>query len=365
MKIVVTGCAGFVGSHVVDALLLAGHTVVGLDDLSGGVNFNRAIQDDRGIGTSREGFSFVGADIRDRVAHFLASADAVVHAAAYPNLRSSWLKDEGHFERVKVFERGEVATRSLLEQMPEKAALVYLSSASVYGGDHDCDGNRPGTMPTGNRPGARAIDCEHCGGPGYDEDTALPSTQESPYSASKLACESYVSAWSHKAGRRWHVLRLVNAVGARSHRGVIADFVRMARATGKVHAADNGDQTKNWVHVEDVAGAVLAALHRGVLPDAPPAMPSGIYNVTSEARVSWWQIVGAMGLKPGDITFEDRDRGAVGDPHDLHVSGEKLAPWYRCEGDVRHGIHEALAGLGWQASVDYLASCAEIEGLRR
>jgi UDP-glucose 4-epimerase len=172
---------------------------------------------------------------------------------------------------------------------------------------------------------------------------ATPERIQSPYAATKLACEALVAAYAHKHGSPWHVLRLVNVVGARTHRGVISDFVRMARANG-IHAADDGRQKKPWVHVTDVVDAVLVAL--GLWCDERPA--SGIYNVTSDELVSWWDVVDAMGVPRDSVTFEARDRGAVGDPHSLRVSGAKLAPYFVPHRLVRDGIRDALTSLGWE-----------------
>ena len=322
MRILITGCAGFVGSHLSDKLRADGHDIYGIDDLSSGqrnltafeVGYSVALMLPVGLGCGMATPHFVQHDLSKpwtpSLLELVSQMDAVVHAASYPDLRKNW-RDPA--QRARIFQNGEVATINLLEAIPEKAPLIFLSSASVYGESRSED-------------------------PVVEAD-ALPATIQSPYAASKLACEAYVAAWSHKTGRPWHVVRLVNVVGPRGHRGVIGDFVKMAR-TGHIHAADDGKQHKSWVHAHDVAEAVARLLKGDV--------PSGIYNVTSRERISWWRIVEQMGIDPDDVTFEPVDRGAVGDPHDLHASGEKLGPYYRCERSVIEGIQEALKSLDWE-----------------
>ena len=301
--VIVTGSAGFIGSHICDVFLAAGFRVIGIDNHSSGVQLTPEDAELRKLDLAANVRS---GDLKD--------ADIIVHAAAYPELRHNWDSRE---QRDKLYRNNVEATINLLEKMPEKVPLIFLSSASVYGSAHS--------------------ETDIVG-----EGRATSSTQESPYSASKMMCEALIAAYSYKTQRPWHVLRLVNVVGARGHRGVIADFVGMMKHTGKIHAADDGVQRKSWVHVLDVAGAVLkiAQEHCGDIP-------SGVYNVTSQERVSWWDIVKAMNVPYNKITHEERDRGAVGDPWNLYASGAKLAPWYRCDRSIASGIREALKHLGW------------------
>jgi UDP-glucose 4-epimerase len=301
MRIVVTGGAGFVGSHIVDALIARGHAVRVLDDLR----------------TGREENVNSGAELRrvdvttQALAGHLADADAIVHAAAYADLRHNWVSVG---QRSRLYTDNVDCTRALLEQMPG-VPLVFLSTASVYG--------RQRLL----RP--------------VRETDASPETSESPYAASKLACEAMVAAYAHKRGYPWWALRLVNVVGARTRHGVIGDFVRMATENRRIHAADDGVQRKSWVHASDVAGAVVRLLDHGTAPQR------GCYTVTSEERVSWWDVVEEMGFSRDAVTFESRAGGAVGDPVDLWCSGEKLAPYYRPRRPIRDGIREALEHLGW------------------
>lgn len=313
-KIVVTGCAGFVGSWICEKALASGYEVVGIDNLSSGINY-----------TPKE-VQFIKSDVSKRVEHLLEGADAIIHAAAYAELRHNW-KDRA--ERERLFENNEVATIRILEEMPD-VPIVFLSSASVYG---SLSNNK-----ITNRP--------------LIEDDVSPEYIESPYAASKLACEAYVAAWAYKRQTPWYCLRLVNQVGTRSHRGVITDFLRMINQEKHIHAADNGKQTKNWVSVEDTANVIMRLL------DNKNKVPSGIYTVTSEERWGWRDIVNVMTKMhheknpfkndiPFNLTYEECLAGSVGDPVNLYVSGEKLKPYYSCEKPIEQAVRNALSFLGW------------------
>jgi UDP-glucose 4-epimerase len=311
-KVVITGCAGFVGSWICDKALEAGYKVVGIDNLASGVNF------------TPKNVEFIKKDVNENLTEVLKNADAIVHAAAYAELRHNW-KDIS--ERQRLFTNNEVATINLLEQMPD-VPIVFLSSASVYGSMSNDKFTRP-----------------------LVEDDAIPEHIESPYAASKLACEAYVAAWSFKRKTPWYNLRLVNQVGARGHRGVIADFLRMVQQNKHIHASDNGKQTKNWVHVEDTANTVIRVL------DSNNRVPSGTYAVTSLERWSWRDIVVVMKQMylekypndpdPFTLTYEECLAGSVGDPVNLYVDGKKLKPYYECNKSIEQAVRDALIFLGW------------------
>lgn len=311
-KIAVTGCAGFVGSWICEKALAAGYEIVGIDNLTSDVDY-----------TPKE-VEFHKLDVNGNIQSVLSNVDAVVHAAAYAELRHNW---QDISERERLFTNNEIATRSILEKMPD-VPIIFLSTGAVYG----------------------SLSNKSVSHYALTEDNANPGVAESPYAASKLACEAYVAAWAYKKKIPWHSLRLVNQVGLRSHRGVITDFCRMARDTKHIHAADNGKQTKNWVSVEDTADAVVRLL------DTQNVVPSGIYNVTSTERWSWRDIVRVMrevyaikhpNEEPFKLTNEDILAGSIGDPINLHVSGDKLNKYYSCDRSVDQAVRDALKFINW------------------
>jgi UDP-glucose 4-epimerase len=310
-KIVVTGCAGFVGSWICEKAISAGYEVIGLDNLSSGINF------------TPKNVAFYNVDLNSNISHLLKNTDAIIHAAAHAELRHNWQNID---QRKKLFTNNEMATISILEQMPD-VPIIFLSTAAVYGSLYNKTNNV------------------------LFEKDAITECIESPYAASKLACEAYVSAWSFKRKTPWHSLRLVNQVGARSHRGVITDFYNMICKDHHIHACDNGQQKKNWVHVEDTADAIIRLL------DETNPVPNGIYTVTSNERWSWIDIVHVMKNmykekfpnleEPFSLTYDDILAGSIGDPINLYVSGSKLAPYYSCGRSVEKAVREALIFIGW------------------
>lgn len=300
MRILVTGGAGFVGSHIVDHAIAAGHEVTVVDNMITG---------------KRENVNPKATLYEQNVLDMggVIHADAVIHAAAYADLRSNWHDQK---ERDRLYKNNLDVTRSLLERLQRGTPFLFLSTASVYGS---------------NRVAYTELTVSE-----YD---ATPATCESPYAASKMACEALIASYAFALHFPWKIGRLVNVVGARTAHGVIGDFVRMYNETAEIHAADNGKQRKSWVNVHDVADAFLRMLD--------PSMPNGIYSVTSRERVSWWDIVHEMGVPLDRVTFEDRPGGAVGDPIDLNVDGSKLYQYFDCGRSVQAGIQEALAHLEW------------------
>lgn len=310
-KIVVTGCAGFVGSWVCEKALAAGHEVIGIDNLSSGVNFTPV------------GVDFYKLDLNSNIESILNCSDAIVHAAARADVRHNW---ESKLERDRLFKNNEAATISVLEQMPS-VPIVFLSTAAVYGSLSNNTNNI------------------------LTEEDANSYAVESPYAASKLACESYIAAWSYKRKTPWYVFRLVNQVGSRGHHGVIYDFHNMIVKTKHIHALDNGEQRKNWVHVEDTADAIITVL------DSKNNVPYGAYTITSNERWSWRDIVlviTQMYLEknpnskiPFTVTHENKLAGSVGDPVNLYVSGDKFKPYYSCNRSIETAIRQALHDIGW------------------
>lgn len=301
MNVLVTGGLGFIGSHVVERLTADKHRAIILDDRSSSCSGYRPK-----VPTYTLTLGL------DKIGQLVRAADAVVHCAAHADIRHNWRSAE---DRAKIVEKNVRATVALLEAINERPMmpLVFLSSASVYGRQGHTGELHP----------------------------------ESPYAASKVAGEAFVRAYSTL--RPWWALRLVNTYGMRVHRGVIPDFIRMAR-TGHIHALDRG-APKSAVHVADVAGAVVRCL----ADDRPP---SGVYDVTSNETWGWRDLVELMGFT-GRVTWEEVDAGCVGDPVGLLVTGSKLAPWYRPRLPVREGVSDALRGLGWALPLVHKSEAAQ------
>ncbi|MEM2093848.1 MAG: SDR family oxidoreductase [Candidatus Bathyarchaeia archaeon] len=232
--ILVTGGAGFIGSHLVRKLLELGFKVRVLDNLSTGKKNNLA-----GILGQLD---FIKGDVRN--IHVLEEAvqgvDAIFHLAALTDVHES-LEKPTLYHEVNC-----TGTLNMLEAAKGKVKkLVYASTAAVYG--------NPQKLPIS------------------ETDTLNPI---SPYAASKLSAENYCMAYLRSYGLKVTVLRLFNVYGpgqsGEGYSGVIAKFIhRIKRGQPPIIFGD-GTQTRDFIFIDDVVSFILRALERDV---------AGVYNV--------------------------------------------------------------------------------------
>ena len=290
MGVLVTGGAGFIGSHLVDYLVGEGSVVRVYDDLSAGSLANLR----RWEGEPR--LSFVKGDLLDAeaVTGALDGCDAVYHLAANPEVRASRASPEDHFRQ------NVEATHRLLEAVRRVGGvelLVFASSSTVYG--------EAAVAPTPEDYG--------------------PLKPISHYGASKLAAEALVSAYASMYGFRAVIFRLANIVGPRSNHGVIYDFVNKLRADpGKLEVLGDGSQSKSYLHVDDcVRGMVLGAEKASERVE--------VLNLGSDDRVSVMEIAGIvieeMGAEGCEVCLTggvDGGRGWAGDVKVMHLDSSRL-----------------------------------------
>jgi len=226
-KVLVTGGAGFVGSHLVDRLMNEGFEVVVLDDLSTGSLDNVRAH------TESPRFQFIRGDVRVRgvVRRALRGVDFVFHLAAIASVDLSIRRPD------LVNDVNVVGTLNLLEESRrvDVEKFVFTSSCAVYG--------EPIRLP---------VDEEH------------PTRPLSPYGASKLAAEHYCDVYHRVYGLNTVVLRLFNVYGPRQERspygGVISRFIdRLRRGLAPIIFGD-GRQTRDFVYVSDVVEALMLAM---------------------------------------------------------------------------------------------------------
>jgi dTDP-L-rhamnose 4-epimerase len=266
MRILITGAAGFIGSHIADAALAAGHDVRGLDSLDPAVH-------DGVPGYWPASAELVVGDVRDPelVEWSLAGVDAVCHQAALVGLGVD-LSDLPSYCDVNV-----TGTAVLLEAMGRAAVgrLVLASSMVVYGeGRYDCPEHGPVRPPARTRAdlerGRFEPPCPDCGA---DLRTAAvteaaPLDPRNTYAVSKTAQEQLSGVWAGLTGGTAVALRYHNVYGPRMPRdtpysGVAAIFRSALEAGRAPRVFEDGGQRRDFVHVTDVAAANLAALQAG------------------------------------------------------------------------------------------------------
>ncbi|MFK0153222.1 NAD-dependent epimerase/dehydratase family protein [Streptomyces sp. NPDC090499] len=329
MRVLVTGGAGFIGSHVVEALTGRGHEALVFD-----------VRDDP------------GADVRSpvAVAKALAGVDAVCHQAAMVGLGA------GFGDAAEYVSRNDLGTAVLLAAMAEAGVghLVLAGSMVVYGeGRYECP--RHGVV----RPGPRAVadldagrfepNCPVCGDeltPGLVGEDA-PVDPRNVYATTKLAQEHLAAAWARSTGGSAVSLRYHNVYGPRMPRDTpyagVASFFRSSLARGEApRVYEDGRQRRDFVHVRDVAAANATALEAGSAPGVLTA-----YNTGSGEP----HTVGEMARALAE---------AHGGPQPV-VTGE-----YRL-GDVRHITADSArlrADLGWKAEVGFAEGMREFARAR-
>ncbi|NWF96883.1 MAG: SDR family NAD(P)-dependent oxidoreductase [Candidatus Thorarchaeota archaeon] len=225
-SVIVTGCAGFIGSHLVDRLLGGGLTVTGVDNLTTGRSDNivDALRSPK--------FTFIEAYIRDRslVERLDGTADTVYHLAAISSVKQS-VEDPIYVNDVNV-----TGTVNMLDaaRRLDASRFVFISSAAVYG--------RPKRLPV-------------------TEESELIVL--SPYAASKAAGEKYVQAFGNTYGVETVVLRYFNVYGPRQayseYSGVVSIFINRALRNEPIVIDGDGHQTRSLVYVEDVVSSTVAA----------------------------------------------------------------------------------------------------------
>jgi UDP-glucuronate 4-epimerase len=235
----VTGCAGFLGSHVVDAMLARGDLVTGVDTFSN--YYSRDVKESN-LAAARDysSFRFVEANLaEDDIRHLLEETDGVFHLAAQPGVRGSWGETFSLYARDNV-----VVTQRIFEAAAaaDKRTL-WASSSSVYGNAE--------AYPTPEDTRPRPI---------------------SPYGVTKLACEHLAGAYAESFGLDHVALRYFTVYGPRQRPDMA--FTKIVRALvdrTPFSVFGSGDQSRDVTYVGDAIAATLAAMELA---------PTGaVYNV--------------------------------------------------------------------------------------
>jgi nucleoside-diphosphate-sugar epimerase len=230
MKVLVTGVAGFIGSHLAERLLAEGYQVIGIDNFLD--NYPRHFKEENlAAFKSHAGFTFIGSDLlRTDLKNLLRDVGYVFHLAGQPGVRSSW-----GTEFVRYTENNIMATQLLLEAAKgvKLSKFVYASTSSVYGDTRDL--------------------------PMREESLPRPV---SPYGASKLAAEHLCHLYWRAFGVPTVALRFFTVYGPRQRPDMFFHiFLRALLLGEEVPLYDDGEQTRDFTYCADIVDGILAAAH--------------------------------------------------------------------------------------------------------
>jgi UDP-glucuronate 4-epimerase len=248
MRALVTGCAGFIGSHLTESLLSDGLDVVGVDCFTD--NYGRAEkQSNLDRVADWEDFEFAPIELaRGELDDLVADCDVIYHLAAEPGVRPSWGQRFESYVRNNV-----VATQRLLEAATRHPVnrFVYASSSSIYG--------QAESFPT--------------------REDALPRPH-SPYGVTKLAAEHLCQLYHANFGVPTVSLRYFSVYGPRQRPDMAFNiFCRAAVEGGRIEIFGDGRQTRDFTFVHDVVAANRTAAE-------VPGIDGGVYNVGGGSQVS-------------------------------------------------------------------------------
>ena len=281
-RVMVTGGAGFIGSHLVDRLLARQARVIVFDNFSTGF---------REFLPPREGLSIVEGDLlkTNDLAPALRGIDFVFHLAANADVKDSFN------EPCRCIEQNLIATQNLLEAMraAEVREIAFSSTGSVYG-----DAT---IVPT-------------------PEDAPFP-VQTSIYAASKVAAEGLLTSYALGFDFRTWILRFVSILGPRYTHGHVFDFWRKLRHDPtRLEILGDGKQKKSYLHIEDCMDGILTAIAR-----ARDAI--NIFNLGHEDWIDVDEsvaiIIRTLGVTP-NVSYSGGERGWVGDAPRLLLDTARL-----------------------------------------
>jgi UDP-glucose 4-epimerase len=273
MRILVTGGAGFIGSHLVDKLIELGNEVIVLDNLSSGKK--EFIQKH----FKNPNFKFYKVDLlTDKINDYFKNIDEVWHLAANPDVRAA-LKDT----KIDI-NQNILLTHNVLEAMRvnDVKKIFFTSSSTVYG-----EANK---IPT--------------------PENYSPLMPISLYGSTKLACEALISSYCKTFDLNGIVFRLANIVGPKSTHGIIHDFInKLMRNPVELEILGDGNQRKSYLYIDDCIDAMITASEN--LKEK-----FDVYNVGSEDWITVKEIAKIVCEKlkvNPEFKFTGEERGWKGD----------------------------------------------------
>jgi UDP-glucuronate 4-epimerase len=323
MRALITGCAGFIGSHLSERLLADGWNVLGIDCFNENYG-RRAKLENLHEAQQWEAFEFVPVDLsRGDLAGLVADCDVVFHLAAEPGVRPSWGDRFDAYLRNNV-----VATQHLLDALiatSSRKRLVYASSSSIYG---------------------TAIPL-----PAAEDATPAP---HSPYGVTKLAAEHLCRAYRENHGLNLVTLRYFSVYGPRQRPDMAFHrFCRAAIEGEPVRVYGDGMQSRDFTYVNDVVAATSEAAVRD-------GIDGGTFNIGAGSRVTLRDALGLIEEYAGhplDVSFEERQPGDV-----RHTAADTTAASAGLGFAPRHSFEDGLrAEFDWLAAADPLRPLTRVD----
>jgi UDP-glucose 4-epimerase len=313
MRALVTGGAGFIGSHLIDRLVSRGDTVVVIDNLSSGnLDFIQNHIDSGKV-------SLVRGDITNYqdVLSAMSGIECVFHLAANPDIRLGTKITDTDLKQ------GTIATYNIVEAMRIEGVnkIAFASSSVVYGED--------APMPTPENHG--------------------PCLPISLYGASKQAGEGLISSWVGTFGLQAWIFRFANIIGTRGTHGVIFDFIHKLKADpSRLEVLGNGLQEKSYMEVGDCVDGILHVMANS--NDSVNLFNLGSHDTASVKRIAEI-VVEETGCTGASIEYTGGDRGWAGDIPRAMLAIDKMLEIgfdvnYNSEEAIRHTARALIEEIG-------------------
>ena len=300
MRYFVTGCAGFIASHLVDRLLKLGHEVTGYDNFSTG--FLEFLEQAK----KNTSFKLIKGDLLDRESltkYLQPNCQAVFHFAANADIKLGTKHPD------KDLKQNTLATFNILEAMRQKKIkrIIFASTGSIYG--------EAKQIPT--------------------PEAAIFPIQTSLYAASKLAAEALIQAYAEAFNIQATIFRLVSILGERYSHGHVFDFYKQLLKDPKnLQVLGDGKQCKSYLYVQDCIDGILLALEKA-------NEKINIFNLgtdtTCQVNDSIQCITETLGLSPV-LHYSGEQRGWIGDNPFIYLDISKISK------------------LGWEPKLNILES---------
>ncbi|AKA22183.1 NAD-dependent epimerase/dehydratase family protein [Pseudomonas chlororaphis] len=282
--VLITGGAGFIGSHLTDSLLAKGYSVRILDDLSTGKPSNLPLDNPR--------VELIEGDVADAalVARAMSGCRAVAHLAAVASVQAS-VDDP-----VRTHQSNFIGTLNVCEAMRQAGVkrVLFASSAAVYGNNGE--------------------------GEAIDEDT--PKAPLTPYASDKLASEYYFDFYRRQHGLEPAIFRFFNIFGPRQdpsspYSGVISIFCERAQKDLPISVFGDGEQTRDFVYVEDLVKVLVQSLE-------VPQLEVGAVNVGLNQTTTLNQLLEALGQVVGALPPISHGPARAGDIRHSRADNQRL-----------------------------------------